>query len=212
MLHLLQMDPSKVLTTFPLQIQNSWQLSLLELPHCCVPTRNTVTSSSDSSNMYTSTVQSARPLLMPHLRPTFVFKPLIPLLPILYLLPLLPHHCPLLLAVLLRLQLPLPLTPSQFFNGMQGVFEPEALSCFTFFRPIPLTLSVSRNPILTHLPLSRSLDSLLCVLIAPNPDLAFSLQMPRTLAVVSSFSSGRAYLFLNFLPPPSLRLIPTLIM
>ena len=54
MLHLLEMGPSKVLTTFPLQIQSSWQLSLLELPQC----RNTVTPSSDSSNMYTSTVPS----------------------------------------------------------------------------------------------------------------------------------------------------------
>ena len=31
MLHLLQIGPSKVLTTFLLQIQSSWQLSLLEL-------------------------------------------------------------------------------------------------------------------------------------------------------------------------------------
>ena len=54
MLHLLQMGPSKVLTTFPLQIQSSWQLSFLELPPC----RSTVTLYSDSSNMYTSTVQS----------------------------------------------------------------------------------------------------------------------------------------------------------
>ena len=37
---------------------------------------------------------------------------------------------------------------------MLEVFEPEALNCFTFFRLIPLTLSVSRNPILTHFPLS----------------------------------------------------------
>ena len=51
---MLQMGPSKVLTTFPIQIQSSWQLSLLELPPC----RNTVTPSSDSSDMYTSTVQS----------------------------------------------------------------------------------------------------------------------------------------------------------
>ena len=36
--------------------------------------------------------------------------------------------------------------------------------------------------------------------------------MPRTLAAVSLFSSSRAYLFLNFLPPFSLRLISTLIM
>ena len=61
MLYLLHMGPSKVLTTFPLQIQNSYQLSLLELPPCCVPTRSTVTSSSDTSDLYTSTVQSGPP-------------------------------------------------------------------------------------------------------------------------------------------------------
>ena len=37
---------------------------------------------------------------------------------------------------------------------MLEVFEPGALNCFNFFRPIPLTISISRNPILTHLPLS----------------------------------------------------------
>ena len=86
MLHLLQMDPFKVLTTFFLQIQSSWQLSLLKLPSC----RNTVTPSSDSSDMYTSFVQSGPPLLMLHSRPTLVSKPLIPHLPILYLLPFAP--------------------------------------------------------------------------------------------------------------------------
>ena len=55
MLRLLQMGPSKVLTTFLIPIQSSWQLSLLELP----PFRITVTPSSDSSDMYTSTVQSS---------------------------------------------------------------------------------------------------------------------------------------------------------
>ena len=39
-----------------------------------------------------------------------------------------------------------------------------------------------------------------------------SLVMPRTLAATSSFSSGRAYLSLNVLPPFFPRLIPTLIM
>ena len=105
-----------------------------------------------------------------------------------------------------------PLTLSGFFNGMLEVFEPGALNYFTFSRPIPLTLFVSRNPILTHLPLSGSLDSLLCALIALTPGLAFSLLMPRTLAAVSSFSPDKAYLSLNFLPPLFLHLIPTLIM
>ena len=35
---------------------------------------------------------------------------------------------------------------------MLAVSEPGALNCYIIFHPIPLTLSVSRNPILTHLP------------------------------------------------------------
>ena len=88
-----------------------------------------------------------------------------------------------------------PLTLSGLFNGMLEVFEPGALNYFTFFCPILLTLSISRNPILTLLPLLGFLDSLLCVLIASTLGMAFSLMMPRTLAAASSFSSGRA----NFL-------------
>ena len=150
---------------------------------------------------------------MLHSRVTLVFKPSIPRLPFLYLLPLPLYHRPLLLAVLLRLLPPLfPLTPSGFFNGMLKVFEPGALNYFTFSRPILSTLSASTNPILTDLPLFGFLDSLLCALIAPNPGLAFSLLMPRTPAAASSFSLGRAYPFLNFLPPFFLRLILTLIM
>ena len=195
-------------TFSPLQIQSSWQLSFLELPPC----RNTATPSSDSSEMHTSTVQSGPPLLMLHSRPTLVSKLLIPHLPILYLLPLPLHHRSLLLDVLLRLLLSLPLTLSGFFNEMPEVFKPGTLNDFSFFRPIPSTLSVSRNPILTHLPLSEFLDSLLCSLIAPTPGLAFSLLMPRTPAAALSFLSGKAYPFLNFLHHLFLRLIPTLIM
>ena len=73
----------------------------------CPLCRNTVTLSSDSSDMYTSTVQSGPPLLMLHFRVTLVSKPLISHLPILYPLPLPLHHRPLLLAVLLRLLPPL---------------------------------------------------------------------------------------------------------
>ena len=47
----------------------------------CHPCRNTVTPSSDSSNMYTSTVQSGPPLLMLHSCPTLISKPLIPICP-----------------------------------------------------------------------------------------------------------------------------------
>ena len=69
---------------------------------------------------------------------------------------------------------------------------------------------VSRNLTLTHLPLSRPLDSLLCNQISPSPGLALSLPISRTLAAVSSFSSGRAYSSPNFLSPLFLRLAPTL--
>ena len=171
-----------------------------------------MTPSSDSSDTYTSTVQSGPPLLMllsrvppsPNLlspsahsiTPFSAFSPP-SLAPGRFSTP--PASSP-------------PLTLSGFFNGMLEVFEPGALNYFTFFRPIQSILSVSRNPILTHLPLSGFRDSLLCVLIAPTPGLAFSLLIPRTPAAVSSFSSGRVYPSLNFLPPLFLRLIPTLIM
>ena len=105
-----------------------------------------------------------------------------------------------------------PLTLSGSFNEMLEVFEPGVLNYYTFFHHILLTLSVSRNPILTHLPHSGFLDFLLCALIAPTLGLAFSLLMPCTLVAVSSFWSGRVYPSLNFLPPLFLHLIPTLIM
>ena len=158
---------------------------------------------------------------MLHSRVTLVSKPLIPHLPILYPLPLpipyplpLPlHHRPLVLAVLLRLLPPLlTLSLSGFFNGMLEVSVPGALNYFTFSHPIQSTLSASRNPIITPLPLSGFLDSLLCVLIALTPGLAFSLLMPHTPAAALSFSSGRAYPFLNFPPPLFLCSIPTLTM
>ena len=144
MLHLLQMGPSMVLTTFHLQIQSSWQLSLLELPPCC----NTVTPSSDSFDMYTSTVQSgplsANVALLPHL----CLQTSYPHLPTLYLLPSAPS--PQSLAPGCPSAPPAsspPLTLSGFFNGMLEVFEPGALNYFTFFCPILSTLSPSRNPI-----------------------------------------------------------------
>ena len=163
--------------------------------------------------MYTSTVQSGPPsanaALLPHPRlqtsyppsahyisPPFAFPPpsLAPGYPFAP-----PASTP-------------PLTLSGFFNGMLEVFKPGALNYFTFFRPILSTLSAFRNPILTPLPHSGFLGSLLCALIAPTPGLAFSPPIPCTLAATLSFSSGRAYLSLNFLPPLFLRLIPTLIM
>ena len=75
MLRLLQMGPSKVLTTFPLQIQSSWKLSLLDLPSCQI----TVILSLDSSDIYTSTEQStpasANAALSPHPRLQTYYSP-----------------------------------------------------------------------------------------------------------------------------------------
>ena len=139
----------------------------------CPLYRNTVTPpSSDSSDMYTSTVQSGPPLLMLHSRSTLVSKLLIPHLPITYLLPLPPTTVPRSWLYFCTSCLLSPLTLSGFFNGMLEVFEPGALNYFTFFHPILSTLSAFRNPILTHLPLSGFLDSLLCALTAPTPGLS----------------------------------------
>ena len=172
-----------------------------------------MTFSSDSFSLYTSTVQSDPTSSNAALLPHPAFQPLIPFLPILYLLPLLPHHRLLLLVVSLHLLLPLPpLTPSEFFNGMLVVSETGAPNCYTFFCLILLILFVSRNLILIHFPLSGSLNSLLCNLVAPTPGLAFSLLLPHMLAASSSYLSGRAYPSLNFLPPLFLCLTPTLIM
>ena len=75
----------------------------------CLPYRNTVTLSLDSSDTYTSTVQSAPPpstdaALSRHPR----LQTSYPHLPILYLLPLLLHPRPLLMAIFLRLLPPPP--------------------------------------------------------------------------------------------------------
>ena len=170
-------------------------------------------SSSDSSIWYTFIAQSGPLLLMQHFHPTLTFKLFILFLPTSYLLPLHPHHRLMLLVVSLYFLFLFPsLTLSGFFNGMLGVFKPGALNYYTLFRLIPLTLYISRNLTLIYLPLFRSLDSLLCDLMAPTPDLAFFLLMSQTLAVASSFSSSRAYSSLSFLPPLFLCLAPTLIM
>ena len=124
---------------------------------------------------------------MQHSRPILSYKSLILLLPTFYPLPLHFHHRLMLLLSLL------PITSSGFFNGMLAVSKPGALNYYTFFRLILLTLFVSRNLTLTHLPLSGFLDSLLCNLIAPTPGLAFSLVMPRTLEAVSSNLSDLSF-------------------
>ena len=97
-----------------------------------------------------------------------------------------------------------PLIASEFFNEMLGVSEARALNFYTLFRLIRLTLSVSSNLTLTHFPLSRFLDSLLCDVMAPAPGLVFFLLMSHTLAAASSFSLGTVCPSLSFLSPLSL--------
>ena len=163
----------------------------------CLPCRNAVTPSLDSSDTYTSTVQSGPPsadvalLHHPCLQTSY--------LPSAHSISPSSTPSPSSLAPGYFFMPPLlPLTLSGFFNGMLEVSEPGALNYFTFFRPIQSILSAFRNPILTVFPLSGFLDFLLCVLIAPAPSLAFSLLIPRMPAAASSFSSGRAYPFQTF--------------
>ena len=193
-------------------------------PPCCVSaffgdatSTSTVTSSSYSSSWYTSTAQSgpsglpsANAALAPHprLQTSYPFSAHFVSSPFASLPP---PHAPGCFSLPPASSSP-PLTPSGFFNGMLGVSEPGALNCYTLFRLIPLTLFVSRNLILIYLPLTGSLDSLLCDPMAPTPDPVFFLLMSQTLAAASLFSSGRAYPSLNFLLPLFLRLAPTLIM
>ena len=128
-----------------LSSSHSWSCS-----PCCVPAffgdptpTSTVTSSLDSSSLYTSTAQSGSSgpfLLMQHSRPTrltLASKPLI-------------LFRPLCISCFLFFSL----TPSGFFDEMLGVSEPGALNCYTLFRLIQLTLFVSRKRTLTYLTLS----------------------------------------------------------
>ena len=173
-----------------------------------------MSSSSDSSNLYTSLFNlvhlapSANATLPPHPHLQTSYPPFCPFcisFPCTHLLqPLM------FLAVFLYLLPHLPLTPSGFFNAMLEVSKPSALKDYTLSHLILLAPSVSKNPTLTHLPLSGSLDTLLCDLIALTPGLAFFLLMTCRLAASSSFLPGRAYPSLNFLLPLSLCLTPTL--
>ena len=135
---------------------------------------------------------------MLHSRPTLVFKLFIPRRPILYLL-LAPGR---------------PTTPPDSLRALQwnaGGLRARSTELLHFLLPHLVDLICIQEFNLNS-SLSGFLDSLLCVLIAPTPGLAFSLLMPHTLAATSSFSSGRAYPSLNFLPFLFPRLIPTLIM
>ena len=96
--------------------------------------------SSDSSDVYTSTIQSGPPLLMLHSRPTLAFKPFIPHLPILNLLPLLPHHRPLLLAALLHLLSPLPPDSLRFLQCNARSLRARSTKLLHIFSSHPVDL------------------------------------------------------------------------
>ena len=150
---------------------------------------------------------------MQHSHSTLTFKPLILFRPlcIFFLCTLTTASCSWLFLSTSCFLFP-SLTLPGFFNGMLGVSKPGALNYYTLFRLIPLTLFISRILTLIYLPLFGSLDSQLCDLIAPTPDLVFFLLMSQTLAAASSFSSSRAYSSLSFLSTLFLCLAPTLIM
>ena len=174
-----------------------------------------MTSSSDSSSLYTSTAQfgpSGSPLLTQHSRPTLAFKLLFFFrqLPTFSLCTLTTvyHYCfssascPWLF-LFTSCFLFFSLTLSGFFNRMLEASDPGALNCFTLFRLIPLTLFVSRNLTLTYFPLSKSLDSLLFHLIPPTSGLVFFLLMSQTLAARRHFLDAghirfETFYFLSF--------------
>ena len=110
--------------------------------------------------------------------------------------------------VLLHYHLPLaPLTRPGFFNVTSEIFEPKALN----FPLVDLIcIQESKLNSFSYPTLFGSLDTLLCDLVAITPGLAFFLLMTSTSAVVSLFSSSRAYPSMNFLPPLSRCLTSTL--
>ena len=75
---------------------------------------------------------------MLHSRPTLVFKPLNLFLPILHLLPLLLYYRPLLMAVLLRLLLPLPPDSFRVLQWNAGGLRASSTELFHFLSSYPV--------------------------------------------------------------------------
>ena len=97
--------------------------------------------SSDSSIWYTFIAQYGPLLLMQHLHPTLIFKPLILFPPTLYLLPLHPHHRLMLLAVSLYLLLSLPLPNSlRVFQWNAGGLQTRSTKLLHFISSHPVDL------------------------------------------------------------------------
>ena len=179
----------------------------------CFPCHNTVTPSSDSSDTYTSTVESGPPSTDAELTchpclqtsyppsahsisPSFAPSP--------------PSLAP------GRPSMPPASSPPpdslRVLQWNAGGLRARSTELLHFFSSHPVDLICIQESNLNSSSSFRIPGSLLCVLIASTPGLAFSLLMPRMPAAAASFSSGRAYPFLNFPPPLFLCSIPTLIM
>ena len=151
-------------------------------PPCGVPSffedptpTSTVTFSSDSSSWYTSTAQSGPLLLMQHSHPILAFKLLILFPSTLYLLPLHPHHRLMLLDVSLYLLLLLPLSDSRrVLQWNAEGLRARSTKLLHFVSSHRVDLICIQKSNLFYLPLSESLDSLLCDPIAPTANLYFS--------------------------------------
>ena len=190
---------------------------------CCIPAffgdstpTSTATFFSDSSSWYTSTAQSGPAgllLLMHHSHPTLAFKPFILFPPTLYLLALHPRHRLILLAVTLYLLLPLPLPDSlRVFQWNAGGLRVSSTELLHFISCHPVDLICVQE---SNLSLSSSFQMLGFSALQSDCShscLIFFLLMSQTPEAASSFSSGRAYPSMSFLPPLFLRLTPTLIM
>ena len=150
---------------------------------------------------------------MQHSYPTLAFRSLLTLPLTSYLLPTHPYHRLMLLAV--SSTAPTSSFPLDYLKVLQ--WNAEGLRARST-KLLHFLLSHLVDPICiqeSNLNLSSCFQIpgfSLCNLIAPTLGLIFFLLMPHTLVAASSFSSGRAYPSLNFLPPLTLCLTPALIM
>ena len=150
---------------------------------------------------------------MQHSHPTFAFKPLILFPPTLHFLPLHPHHHLMLLAVSLYLLLSLPLPDSlKILQWNAGGLRARSTGSLHFISSHPVGFICIQE---SNLNLSSSFR--IPGFSALRSDRSHSrsgifLLMSQTLGAASSYSSGRAYPSLSFLPPLFHRSIPTLIM
>ena len=155
--------------------------------------------SSDSSSWYTFIAQSGPLLLMQHLHPTVIFKPLILFPPTLYLLHLHPHH---------RLMLLLPLLLPNSLRVLQA--RSTKLLHFISSHPVDLIYIQESNLNLSSSFQIPGFSALQSHGIHSRSGI-FSTNVADASGGVIIFVK-QAYPSLSFLPPLFLRLTPTLIM